>query len=210
MPELQPDSAPTAGLLDRVQAGDADALGLLLDHHRPTLEAFVESHLDPRLRARLDASDVVQEAQLELARRMADFLRRRPMPFRLWACKTAYQRLLKARRDHRGAARRSVDREVPLPDRSSLLLAGSLLQGGPSPSKALERREFADRAGRAVAALAEADRGVLLLRHADGLSYEEIGCLLDIDPAAARKRYGRALIRLRASLARQGLLEGPS
>jgi DNA-directed RNA polymerase specialized sigma24 family protein len=45
------------------------------------------------------------------------------------------------------------------------------------------------------------------LRHADGLPFEEIGTLLGIDPAAARKRFGRALIRLQKLLAAAGLLE---
>jgi hypothetical protein len=39
---------------------------------------------DPRLRPRVDPSDVVQEAQLDAFRRLADYLQRRPVPFRLW------------------------------------------------------------------------------------------------------------------------------
>src|SRR5262249_16986587 len=77
-PEVKPDSAETASLLERVAAGDRAAVGALLERHRPDLVAFVEARLDPRLRARVDPSDVVQEAQLEAARRMDDFLRRRP------------------------------------------------------------------------------------------------------------------------------------
>jgi RNA polymerase sigma-70 factor (ECF subfamily) len=141
---------------------------------------------------------------------MDDFLQRRPMPFHLWVRKTAYQRLLHLRRHHLGRARRSVEREEPLPERSSLLLAGPLVQGGPSPSQQAEAQEFAERVSRAVAGLSEADREVLLMRHAEHLSHEEIACLLDIEPAAARKRYGRALIRLQKVLVDHGLLEEPS
>src|SRR5262249_27067646 len=159
------------------------------------------------VRARLDPSDLVQEAQLEVARRMDDFLERRPMPFHLWVRKTAYQRLLNARRDHRQRARRSVDPDVPLADRSSPLLVRPLLTSGPSPSQEAQARERADRIARAVAGLAEADREVLLMRHAEELSYEEIACLLEIEPATARKRYGRALIRLQKILTDHNLLE---
>jgi RNA polymerase sigma-70 factor (ECF subfamily) len=208
MVEARPDSAQTSALLERVRRGDGPALGELLERHRPGLCAFVRLHFDPRLRARVDPSDVVQEAQAEVVRRMDDFLVRRPMPFRLWVRRTAYERLLKAHRDHRGRARRSVDREVPLPDRSSLLLAGPLLGGGPSPSQLAEAREFAGRVSRAVAELGEADRQILLMRHAEELSYAEIACLLDVEPAAARQRYGRALIRLQKALAVHGLLGG--
>jgi RNA polymerase sigma-70 factor (ECF subfamily) len=207
MRQVKPDSAQTCRLLEQAGRGDAHAVDRLLERQRPDLHAFVEHHLDPRLRARLDPSDVVQEAQLEVARRLPDFLERRPMPFHLWARKTAYQRLLNLRRDHR-RVRRSVDREVPLPDRSSLLVAGPLVENGPSPSQEAEAREFAERVRRAVAGLAEADREILLMRHAETLSYEEIACLLTVEPAAARKRYGRALIRLQKVLAEHGLLEG--
>jgi RNA polymerase sigma-70 factor (ECF subfamily) len=205
MPEVKPDSAGTCRLLDDVRRGDRRALERLLARYRPDMEAFVAFHLDPRLRGRVGASDLVQEAQLDVARRIDDFLRRRPMPFHLWVRRTAYQRLLNLRRDLR-RARRAVDREVPLPERSSLLLAGPLVRGGPSPSQQAQAREFAERVGRAVAELAEADREVLLLRHAQELAYEEIAYLLDIEPAAARKRYGRALIRLQKVLTDHGLL----
>ena len=206
MAEVKPDSSHTRGLLEQVRAGDRAALGALLERHRDGLEAFLDFHLDPALRQRLDASDLVQETQLEVVRRMDDFLSRRPMPFHLWLRKTAYERLLNLRRDHR-RGRRSVQREEAWPDRSSLLLARAALAGGPSPSRALLARELAEQVSRAVADLAEADREILLLRDADELPYEEIACLLEIEPAAARKRYGRALIRLQKVLTERGILE---
>jgi RNA polymerase sigma-70 factor (ECF subfamily) len=207
MAEVKTDSTETHGLLDQIARGDKPALERLLEGYRPGLHAFVEARLDPRLRARLDPSDVVQEALLEVVRRMDDFLRRRPMPFHLWVRKTTYERLLNLHRDHLQRARRSVDREVALPDRSSLLLAQPLLAGGPSPSQDLAAREVADRVARAVAQLSEADREILLMRHAEELPYEEIAGLLEIEPAAARKRYGRALLRLQKVLSDHGLLE---
>ena len=201
MPSAEPDSQETEGLLEQAAAGDSLARERLLKRHRPRLREFVEVHLDPALRARLDASDVVQEAQLEVARRLPDFLQRRPMPFRLWLRKTAYERLLMLRRRHHGAARRSVGREVALPDRSSLALAQQLLAPHSSPSRQADRQEQARRVQEALARLAEADREVLLMRHYEDLPYEDIGCILGIEPAAARKRAGRALVRLHALLA---------
>src|SRR6516165_7723311 len=100
MPEVKPDSAETREQLERIGRREPQALDGLLTRHRADLHAFVEFHLDPRLRARVDPSDVVQDTQLEVVRRMDDFLRRRPMPFHLWMRKTAYARLLNLRRDH--------------------------------------------------------------------------------------------------------------
>jgi RNA polymerase sigma-70 factor (ECF subfamily) len=200
------DSAETNALLLRIRGGDRQALEALLARHRLRLHSFIDCHLDPRVRARLDPSDVVQETHLEVVRRMDDFLQRRPMPFHLWLHKTAYEHLLRARRDHR-RGRRSVEREQAWPSRSSLLLARPFLSAGPSPSREAQARELAERVSQAVADLAEADREILLMRDADGLPYEEIACLLDIEPAAARKRYGRALIRLQKVLSERGILE---
>lgn len=207
MAEVQPDSAKTRALLERVAQHDADALDELLARHRAGLREFIEIHLDPQLRARVDPSDVVQDTQMELVRRMEDFLAQRPMPFRLWMRKKAYERLLNLRRDHLLRERRSVRREVALPDRSSLALARPLLANQPTPSQEAEARELAERISRAVAQLSDADREILLLRHAEDLPFEEIALFLDLAPAAARKRFGRALIRLQNRLHEEGLLE---
>jgi RNA polymerase sigma-70 factor, ECF subfamily len=204
--QAQGDSDETRRLLADAQAGDPRAFDRLFARYRDALHAFVDLHLDPRVRARVDPSDVVQETQLDTFGRLDDFLRRRPMPFRVWLRKTAYERLLKVRRFHR-AARRAVGREAPQPDRSSLLLARQFLAAGPSPSQQLAEEEVARRVRAALDRLDEVDREVLLMRNLEGLSYQEVGCLLDVEPAAARKRYGRALLRLRRLLFDEGLLE---
>jgi RNA polymerase sigma-70 factor (ECF subfamily) len=206
MGEVQPDSPETCALLEQVAQQNSRALEELLVRHRGRLRDFVEVHLDPRLRTRVDPSDVVQETQMEMVRRMKDFLDRRPMPFHLWMRKKAYERLLNLRRDHLRAARRAVSREVALPDRSSLLLAGPLLASTPTPSQEAQAHELAERLSRAAARLSEADREILLMRHAEDLPFEDIACLLGIEPAAARKRFGRALIRLQKELGDEGLL----
>lgn len=205
MDKLEPDSAETNGLLEQIRAGNREAFERLFERHRPALRDFVDLRLDPRVRARIDPSDVVQETQMEAFRRLGDYLKRRPVPFRVWLRKTAYDRLTKSRRFH-AAARRSVGREAALPDRSSLVLARQFLAAGPSPSQRFAQRELARRVRQAVDQLDAVDREILLMRNVEELPYEEIGCLLELNPAAARKRYGRALLRLRKSLADEGLL----
>jgi len=204
--ELDQDSNETCALLNRIKAGDDRAFDALFARHRASLRTFIDLRLDPRIRARIDPSDVVQDTQLDAYNRLRDFLEREPMPFRVWLRKTAYERLLKVQRHH-GAAPRSVDHEAGLPERSSMLLARHLLSGGPSPSQHLARREVARRVREALAQLSETDREILLMRNVEELPYEEIGCLLDLSAAAARKRYGRALLRLQKTLLDEGLLE---
>jgi RNA polymerase sigma-70 factor (ECF subfamily) len=206
MTEPDADSEETGRLLDEVRSGDQSAFDRLLARHRPALRRFIDFRFDPRVRARVDPSDVVQETELEAYRRVDDFLRRRPMPFPAWLRKTAYERLLKLRRYHVEAARRSVGRELGLPDRSSLMLARPFLDGRSSPSRRVDDADLVRRVREALAELSETDREVLLMRNLDELPYREIGCILDMDPAAARKRYGRALLRLRKLLLDAGLL----
>jgi RNA polymerase sigma-70 factor (ECF subfamily) len=207
MAEITPDSTVTERLLEQAQGGDRRAFERLFDRHRSYLLEVIASRLDPKLHARVDSSDVVQEAQLEAYRRLPDYLVRRPMPFRLWLRKTAQERLLMVRRQHLQAQARSLCREVPLPERSSLLLAQPFLAAGSTPSRQLNQRELAQRVREAVARLPEADQEILLLRTYERLSNQEVAYLLDLDPATARKRYGRAVLRLHRLLVAAGLSE---
>ena len=203
----QPDPAETRRLLGEARAGDREAVEQLFTRHRPYLRRLVEVRLDPQLRPRVDASDVVQEAQLEAARRLECYLQEPALPFHLWLWKLTYERLLMLRRFHLVAARRSLGREVALPERSALLLARQLLAAGSTPSQRLDRQELASRVRRAVAKLPAIDREVLVMRTFEDLSYEEVAVLLGVDPAAARKRHGRALLRLHKALSEDGQTE---
>jgi RNA polymerase sigma-70 factor (ECF subfamily) len=196
MSAIADDSAETAGLLDRAGAGDRAAFERLFALHRPYLRKVIELRLDRRLRARLDPSDVVQEAQLEAFRRLPDYVARRPMTFRLWLRRTAQERLLMLRRFHLGAARRDAAREEPWPDDSSLQVARHLLAAGPTPSQECAGRERARQVHEAVARLSAADREILVLRNLEGLSNAEVAEVLQVDPATASRGYGRALLRL--------------
>jgi RNA polymerase sigma-70 factor (ECF subfamily) len=200
MPLPQEDSAQTRTLLEEVRSGRSAALDQLLQRHRDFILRFAQLRLDPVLRARVDPSDVVQEAQIEAARRIDAYLRQRPLPFRLWLRQLTYDRLLMLRREHVQAGKRSVAREEALPDQSSQALAGRLLAGGSSPSERISRQEMGRRVQEALAGLSESDRDMVLMRNYEGLSNQEVARLLGIEPATASQRYGRALLRLRKAL----------
>ena len=207
MDESVPESEETRRLLARLDRGDDQAFSQLFSRHRKALHQAIELRIDPQLRSRVDASDVVQETQLEAYRRLNDYLSRRPMPFRLWLRKTAQERLIDLRRKHVQADRRAVGREVSLPDQSTLQLAGQLLANLPSPSQRAVRNEIAGRVRQAITRLPEADREVLLMRSFEGLTNQETACILGIEPATASKRLGRAVRRLRDSLVDGGMTE---
>jgi RNA polymerase sigma-70 factor (ECF subfamily) len=209
MDPVKPNSDHTEHLLQQAQAGDERAFEDLFARHRAYLRQVVALRLDPRMRPRIDPSDVVQDAQLEAFRRVGDFLERRPMAFRLWLRKTTCERLLMLERFHRRASRRSIDREVMLPDRSAFALVQQLFAAGSAPGKRLELSETARRVREVLAQLSDTDREILLMRNLEALSNQEVAEVLQIEPVAASKRYGRALLRLRSLLLASGLLEAP-
>ncbi len=201
----------TQELLIRIQGGDAQAFDELFARHRAEVHRAVARRIEPSLRSRVDPSDVVQEAHLDAALRLSDFIERRPMPFRLWILRTAAQRLMKLRR-HATAARRDAGRDRPLEaplgtSRSAAALEAMMQSGALSPSQQAAARDTARRLHAALARLSGQDRTILGLRALEGCSYEAVGARLEIEPAAARKRYGRALLRLRALLLADGLTE---
>ena len=194
------DSAETQRLLAAAGAGDSAALAELLQRHQSWLTSFAASRIDPRISARADASDVVQETQAEVCARLEDYLQRRPVSFRAWLLKTAYDRLGKLKRQHVAADRRSVLHEVSLDDGSSMQLAKQLVAAQDAPWERIAREDLARRVRQALARLSEQDREVLLLRHIEGLDNQEIGYLLDLLPKTVSKRHGRALLRLHVEL----------
>ena len=191
-------------LLQAIRAGESDALNTLLVQHRDAVRAAVTLRMDHHLRARVDESDIVQEASLIVSQRIADFLVRRPMTFRLWFRQTAIECLLQARRKHVVSDRRAVGREVSIDDHSAIVLAERLL-GRPSPSNAALAQERAGQVRAAIEELSEDDRDIILLRSFEGLSNADAATVLDLHPDASSKRFARALLRLRDRFVAWGL-----
>ena len=199
------DSSETLSLIERAQAGDRSAFDSLFERYADELHQFINSRLDARVRVRVAASDIVQDTQMEAFRRFLDYCNRRPMPFRIWLRKNAYERLLNVRRDHINTAKRAIGREQPLLDESSVLLASMVSNGVTSPSERLSKLEYRETIALLIQSMSEDDRNVLLMRHVDGMTHQDIADLLGIECAAARKRYARALVRLETLLRKSGL-----
>ena len=192
----------TEELLRRTGAGDPSARQQLLARHRDRLRRMVAVRLDPRLAARVDPSDVVQEAMVDAARKLDGYLRDRPLPFYPWLRRLAWERLVKMHQRHVGAGRRSVTREEPpeLPEGSALELAERLLTVDTGPEDAALKAELRQRVRTALERLAATDREVLVLRYLEELSVAEIAAVLDLGESAVYARHLRALKRLKAIL----------
>jgi RNA polymerase sigma-70 factor (ECF subfamily) len=192
--------ADTEELLARASQGDADARQRLLARHRDRLCRMVAFRLDRRLAARIDPSDVVQEALLDAAQQLSDYLRERPLPFYPWLRRLAWEHLVKLRQRHLTARKRSALREeprgMPLSDQSADALAQRLVARGSSPSRHLVQAELRHRVQAALARLPDADRELLVMRYLEQLSVRDIAAILDIQEGAVKMRHTRALDRL--------------
>ncbi|NBO93943.1 MAG: sigma-70 family RNA polymerase sigma factor [Planctomycetia bacterium] len=193
----------TDALLDRIRSGRADALGELFQLHRERLWRMLTVRLDRRLGARLSPDDVLQEAYLDVAKRIPEYLDSPKVPFYVWLRFLTLQRLQMLQRSHLGTARRDAGRERPLAEAtyaSSDSMAGQLVGNLTSPSRAAIRGEIHDRLRAALDAMDPVDREVLALRHFEEMSNAETAEALGISKDAASKRHVRALIRLREIL----------
>jgi RNA polymerase sigma-70 factor (ECF subfamily) len=211
---MSPESPPPADLLSRAGQGDREALGALFAEHRDRLRRMVVLRLDSRLQGRLDASDVLQEAFLEFASSLADYLRQPVMPLFLWLRFLTGRKLQALHRRHLGTRSRDAGREISLerdavPPASSVSLAAELLGRFTPPSQAALRVELQARVQEALNEMDPIDREVIGLRHFEQLSNAETAQVLNLSEAAASGRYMRALKRLRQIFASTpGLSDG--
>jgi RNA polymerase sigma-70 factor (ECF subfamily) len=201
MPLKPPD---TDELLRRTSQGNASARDQLLTRHRNRLRKLIAYHLDRRLAARVDPSDVVQDVLIEAARKLPEYMHERPLPFYPWLRQIACDRLIELHRQHVQAQKRSVRREEPgalaLPDESLAELASRLVTSATSPSQRLLRKEIQQRVRDALKRLPGRDREVLEIRHLEQLSVAETAAVLGISQPAVKTRHLRALQRLQELL----------
>jgi RNA polymerase sigma-70 factor (ECF subfamily) len=200
------DTGESADLLTRAAQGDGQALGELFGRHRERLRRMVQVRMDPRLQSRLDPSDVLQEAYLEVSRCLTAYVRDPAMPFYLWLRLLTGRKLLALRRHHLGTRQRAVGREASfgradVPDAESENLAVQLLGRLTTPSQAAIRAELQAQVQEALNQLDALDREVLALRHFEQLTNAETAQVLQLSEAAASKRFLRAIKRLKKILA---------
>ena len=176
-------------------------LSTLLEHHRPRLRRMVEMRMHPQVRARVDASDVLQEAYIEVTRRVGEYVADPQIPFFLWMRRMTGQRLMKTHRFHLDAQRRDVRRQASVgrlvPDASMAAMLDHLDGARTTPATAAARVELRDRIKLVLDDMSETDREVLCMRHFEDMTNEEVATELGLGKHAASKRYIRALQRLR-------------
>jgi RNA polymerase sigma-70 factor (ECF subfamily) len=200
---MTPAAGSEAGLAERAREGDREALAGLFQRQSGRLRALVRLRMDPRVRGRLDESDVLQETWLDCERRFEEWRAGPEMPAFLWMRLLAAQKLAELHRRHLGAKARDAGREAARPagpPAHSASMADRLAADLTSPSRAAARAEETSRVLVALDGLDETDREVLALRHFEELTNDQVAAVLGITKAGASNRYVRALRRLRAAV----------
>lgn len=200
---MWPDSEQTGELLEGARQGNGEAVNRLLDRHRDALRRLVELRLDRKIQRRVDVSDIVQDVLIDASRRLEDYLANPAMPFHLWLRHMARDRIIDAHRRHRASAKRSVDREQAMAvpaggDRSTIELVAQLCDRELTPAASATLAELARRFEGAIEQLEERDREVVIMRHFEQLSNQEVAIALGLSEPAASMRYLRAIRRLRS------------
>ena len=182
-----------------------EALADLFMRHKPSLRIMVELRLDPRIKARVDPSDVLQEAYLEASKRLEEYLGDPKVPFFIWLRGLAGQKLFDAHARHVRTVKRSVRKEIPLFGKAGLAassecMAARLATRSPTPAAQAEAADEQRRLREVLDSLEPTDREILAMRYFEQLSTAQVAQILGLKLDTARKRYLRAVDRLRDKL----------
>ena len=201
-------------LMNRARSGEADALGELCTLYRNYLRMVVRAGMGPRLRERVEMSDVVQEALVEVVRQFPQFTGQNEAALVGWLRRLVAQKLADLGRYHSRAKRLGDAHAVPLDapwdgegrpalhahDAAGARLLDMLALSQTSPSEAASRRELIVLLADALTGIEDQESEVLWLYHAEGLSFESIGERLGLGRKAVRGIWARALKQLKRAL----------
>ncbi len=178
-------------------------LGLaeMFEKFRPRLRSLIELRIDRRIRARIDPSDVIQEAFADAVRRYPAYQEEGEMPPYLWLRFLTLQQLLIAHRKHLSVKARSAAIELPLEVIRAMSIetdsvVESLLGAESSPSGKAVRNEELQQLALSIGQMEPVDREILVLRHFEQLEFAEIAAIVEMSYDAVSSRYRRSLKKL--------------
>ena len=177
-----------------------------IESYRSYLNLLARANLHPPVRARLDASDLVQETLLEAHRDQGAFRGRNGLQQAAWLRRILANNLAGALRDlHR--ARRDPGRERSLDaaiEESRVRLQSWLAAAGPTPSQIVEKHERLLRVAGSLEELSADQQEAVLLRYFQGCTLAEISERMNRSPASVAGLLHRGLRQLRGSLMKLG------
>jgi len=190
-----PDDGPD--LCQRFRDGDESAFRSLVDNHEAALRARLAKSVPASLQRRISVADVLQETWMVAFRRRADFAPEKGATFGPWVHGIAAKKLQEEVRRHGRTSKRAADREVTRGARPD---TRHFEGGGQTPSVIAGSTEELERVRAAMEQLSEDHRRILILALDQGLPLGEAAIAMGRSREAAKKLYGRAMVRLRQVL----------
>ncbi|MCA9132834.1 MAG: sigma-70 family RNA polymerase sigma factor, partial [Planctomycetales bacterium] len=186
-------------LLELARSGDAASLEVLLSQYLGYMKVLLHAQLDPRLRARVSESDLIQETLLEAHRDFRNFAGSSTAQFTGWLRQILIHNVARAVETHLLAAKRDVRREQLMEnldrswEQSQFRLAAMLADHRRSPASEAEHQEAMVQMARAIDSLTAEYREVIVLRHLEGLPFKAVAERMQRTPGAARMLWLRAI-----------------
>lgn len=194
-------SRPESELVPLALEGDKEAAAELFQVYRARLRKMVELRMHAKVRARIDASDVLQESLVEVIRQIGSFKdKQETMPVFTWMRLITGSQIKQFHRRHLGVEKRDAKREISLlksaPAASSIFLANQLAGQFTSVDRNLRKVDAAEKLEMVLNEMEPSDREIIAMRHFEELTTEEMAVELGLTRSGVLKRYGRALRRL--------------
>lgn len=188
---------------ERLQAAGEAELSVQFEAYLPQLRRMIDYRLPPVLQGRVDPEDILQDAWLEAARRLPDYLNAPEVPVYIWLRQIVRHALSLTFRFHVTTARRSVTAEAGRPLSTGVStdsIVGALGDSGTSPSTHAARTELQASLRQHVENMPPLEREVLTLRQMEGLTFAEVAAELQISVPQAKRAFTRAALQLRSVL----------
>jgi RNA polymerase sigma-70 factor (ECF subfamily) len=195
----------TDDLVERMRAGDAEALAQFVEARRPQLLTYIQRQLSDGLRRKVEPEDVLQDATAEAVRALGSVDLSSWDPFG-WLCQIAERRIIDAHRRFFGAQKRDASREVSInapgggADGSRQGIVNLLVASITSPTQALSRKGREFRLLEALKTLPEDQQEALRMRYVENKPSKEIAERLGKTDGAVRVMLTRSLQKLQGIL----------
>jgi RNA polymerase sigma-70 factor (ECF subfamily) len=194
-------------LIPKARSGDQDALSQLCACYRPYLQTMAALKIGRGMERRVDASDVVQETEIDMVRGIGMFRGKTESELSAWLKQMLRRNIANKVRDNQ-AAIRDLRRETYLDVQNPSASITWLQPAGrePTPSQFVMNGEAALRFAAALESLPEAQREIVRMRYIEGMKLIEIAATVEKTPGAVAGLLRRGQTALREKLGSMSLL----
>lgn len=189
------DSSNDGVLLQRLRDGGAAERAIFFENNRASLKRMARFRIDRRLLRRLDDSDILQDAYVEYCNRIDGYVANPRLPPGVWLRRLVRQVISRKKRNNIDAQCRDVRREAFR--LSAAVNVEQLSDSLTTIGGQLQRLELREKLLQIVKAMSPIEREILVLVHFEDQTLREAALELEVNIEAAKKRYRRALGRLR-------------